>query len=125
MAVNRSLAQQQGEHSWAPGDQPNPDVLVAAAIAVVETIAARVIAQEQEEISDWRQRFLSTDSNQDGITMAADTMTMENEWREIHWQEPGISDSFGDGLWVGHEFRKVQPLDPTVAALIVLDAPNH
>lgn len=28
-------------------------------------------------------------------------MALDNEWREIYWQEPGISESFGDGLWGG------------------------
>lgn len=37
------------------------------------------------------------------IMMSNDDLTsilpLESEWREIYWEEPGISESFADGLW--------------------------
>lgn len=32
-------------------------------------------------------------------TNVMDGWSMDNEWREIYWQEPGICDSLGEGFW--------------------------
>lgn len=76
------------------------DILAAAADAAVERINAGAIEQEQEEVSDWRQLFPFNESggNQDGTIFNADVFLMENEWREMYWQDPGFSTSFGDGV---------------------------
>jgi hypothetical protein len=64
----------------------------------VERINAGLIEQEREEVSDWRQLFPFIDSTNSGdeTLFSADIFHMEDEWRQMYWQE-----TFGDGsgLW--------------------------
>lgn len=51
----------------------------------------------------WEETVPQTDLASQDIFMSPDDMenmiSLDNEWREIYWQEPGIFESFGDGLW--------------------------
>jgi hypothetical protein len=53
--------------------------------------------------SGWEETVPQTDLVSQDIFMSQDDMeniiSLDNEWREIYWQEPGIFESFGDGLW--------------------------
>jgi transcriptional regulatory protein AMDR len=43
--------------------------------------------------------FPSNDYLSEDFLPPTDISSLGNEWREIYWQEPGISESFGDGFW--------------------------
>jgi transcriptional regulatory protein AMDR len=92
--------QRESERGESSRHHSHLDILAAAANAAVERINAGVIELEQEEVSDWRQLFPFNegDSNQDGTIFNTDVFLMENEWREMYWQDPGFSASFGDGI---------------------------
>jgi transcriptional regulatory protein AMDR len=92
------LQQQESQNGNKRGKQSELDVLAAAANAAVERINAGVIEQEQEEVTDWRQLFPFTDSSQDLTIPSPDVLSMEEEWRQLYWQDPGILASFGDGM---------------------------
>lgn len=55
---------------------------------------------QPREFSDWRQLFSFTDSDQP-VPMAMEGLTeLEDEWRQIYWQETPMSDLLQDGGWV-------------------------
>lgn len=99
--TRNALPRYQAESNLRPRARSDLDVLAAAANAAVESINAGLIEQEQEEVSDWRQLFPFTDSNQEGAMLTEDITLMENEWRDIYWQEPNILGTFGEffGGW--------------------------
>jgi transcriptional regulatory protein AMDR len=92
----KALSRQQQESNLRPRARSDLDVLAAAANAAVESINAGLIEQEQEEVSDWRQLFPFTSSNQEAAMLPEDIMLMENEWRDTYWQEPNIFGAFGE-----------------------------
>ncbi len=89
------------ESDLRQGARSDLDVLAAAANAAVQSINAGLIEQEQEEVSDWRQLFPFTTSDQEDFMLTEDVTLMEDEWREIYWQEPNILGTFGEvfGSW--------------------------
>jgi hypothetical protein len=92
------------DHPWDrsqnPKDPPELDILSSAADAAVERIAAGIIEQEHEEVSDWKQLFPFAESHNDQIFTPGDLMLMENEWRDMYWQEFTISGSINDGIGI-------------------------
>jgi len=84
-----------------PRARSDLDVLAAAANAAVQSINAGLIEQELEEVGDWRQLFPFTTSNQEGFMLTEDVTLMEDEWREMYWQEPIMFETFGEvfGGW--------------------------
>jgi transcriptional regulatory protein AMDR len=57
----------------------------------------------QVDQNEWGEMIPQTDSISPDFLMSNDDLNsmlpLDSEWREIYWQEPGISESFGDGLW--------------------------
>ena len=57
----------------------------------------------QPIVDGWEETIPQTDFRSQDIFMTPEGMenivSLDNEWREIYWQEPGIFESFGDGLW--------------------------
>lgn len=54
---------------------------------------------QPREFPDWRQLFSFTDPDQP-VPMAVEGLTeLEDEWRQIYWQETPMSDLFQDGGW--------------------------
>lgn len=97
----KAFPRNDAESSLRPGAQSDLDVLAAAANAAVQSIHAGLIEQEQEEVCDWRQLFPFTASNQEEFMLTEDITLMEDEWRELYWQEPNMFESFGEvfGGW--------------------------
>lgn len=56
------------------------------------------VSSDPRETNSWRDLFPTSDSAADDYLALGD-LAMDNEWREIYWQEPGISESFRDGFW--------------------------
>jgi transcriptional regulatory protein AMDR len=52
------------------------------------------------EFPDWRQLFPFVDSEQPGTINIDGFPEMEDEWRQLYWQEPPMSDLFSDGGWM-------------------------
>ncbi|RJE17356.1 regulatory protein, partial [Aspergillus sclerotialis] len=56
--------------------------------------------EQPREFSDWRQLFSFTDPDQP-VPMAMEGLTeLEDEWRQIYWQETPMADLLQDGGWV-------------------------
>ncbi|KAJ9253305.1 transcriptional regulator family: Fungal Specific TF [Paecilomyces variotii] len=56
--------------------------------------------EETRGYSDWRQLFPFVDTAQ-SVPMAFESLPeMEDEWRQLYWQEPQMSDLFQDGGWM-------------------------
>jgi transcriptional regulatory protein AMDR len=99
--TGKAFPKHHAERNLRPKARSDLDVLAAAANAAVQSINAGLIEQEEEEVSDWRNLFPFTTSNQEGIILTEDITLMEDEWREMYWQEPNILGTFGDvfGGW--------------------------
>lgn len=100
MTVSEAFPRPQAESNLRQMARSDLDVLAAAANAAVQSINAGLIEQEQE-VSDWRQLFPFTTSAQDEFLLTEDITLMEDEWRDIYWQEPNILGTFGEvfGSW--------------------------
>jgi transcriptional regulatory protein AMDR len=101
MTCRKAFPSHDAGNKLRPRTRSDLDVLAAAANAAVQSINAGLIEQEQEEVCDWRQLFPFTTSNQEGFMSTEDITLMEDEWREIYWQEPNMFESFGEvfGGW--------------------------
>ncbi|KAF7597105.1 hypothetical protein BBP40_010579 [Aspergillus hancockii] len=56
---------------------------------------------EPREFLDWRQLFSFTDPDQSVLPMPMEGLPeLEDEWRQIYWQETPISDLLQDGGWM-------------------------
>ncbi|OJK02765.1 hypothetical protein ASPACDRAFT_1864396 [Aspergillus aculeatus ATCC 16872] len=67
----------------------------AANMAPVETLDA------PRESLDWRQLFSFADMDQPVLPMAMEGLPeLEDEWRQIYWQETPLSDLLHDGGWM-------------------------
>ncbi|EAW08339.1 transcription factor domain protein [Aspergillus clavatus NRRL 1] len=56
---------------------------------------------QPREFLDWRQLFSFTDPDQSVLPVAMDGLTeLEDEWRQIYWQETPMSDLLQDGGWM-------------------------
>jgi transcriptional regulatory protein AMDR len=101
MTVSKAFPRPQAESNLRQKARSDLDVLAAAANAAVQSINAGLIEQEQEEVSDWRQLFPFTIPAQDEFVLTEDITLMEDEWRDIYWQEPNILGTFGEvfGGW--------------------------
>ena len=98
VAHQNGSSTQQNESSWRPDEQSDLDVLAAAPHAASDPVAA-TSQNEQDNTNGWRDLFPQGNIGLDDFGMTSDFMPLNSEWREIYWQEPGISGSFGDGIW--------------------------
>jgi transcriptional regulatory protein AMDR len=91
----------QHTHNWAMERQSDLDVLAAAANAASDFSNGQVqqMQTRSDLENDWTSFIASNNSGSNQILLSPDIMQMDNEWREIYWQEPGIPGSFGDGMW--------------------------
>lgn len=56
---------------------------------------------QPREFLDWRQLFSFTDPDQPVLPMSMDGLPeLEDEWRQIYWQETPMSDLLQDGGWM-------------------------
>lgn len=55
---------------------------------------------QPREYLDWRQLFPFADSDQPGPMAMEGLPDVEDEWRQLYWQEPPMSDLFQDGGWM-------------------------
>jgi transcriptional regulatory protein AMDR len=56
---------------------------------------------QPREFLDWRQLFSFTDPDQSVLPMSMDGLPeLEDEWRQIYWQETPMSDLLQDGGWM-------------------------
>jgi transcriptional regulatory protein AMDR len=91
----------QQTHNWAIERQSDLDVLAAAANAASDFSNGQVqqMQTRNDLENDWASFIASDNSGSNQIMLSPDIMQMDDEWREIYWQEPGIPGSFGDGMW--------------------------
>jgi transcriptional regulatory protein AMDR len=78
--------------------QSDLDILAAAATSG-ETTTMLPGSTNPDMTSSWRHLFPFYDESQDDEARKLNMRSLENEWRDIYWQEPGICDSFGDRFW--------------------------
>jgi transcriptional regulatory protein AMDR len=88
-------------NNWAIERQSDLDVLAAAANAASDFSNGQLqqMQTRNDLESDWAAFIASNNSGSNQIMLSPDIMQMDDEWREIYWQEPGIPGSFGDGMW--------------------------
>lgn len=99
----QSTSQPLGQSSNQGNTQSDLDVLAAAAYAAndVDDQNETVNGSVSGDVVDWRHLFPFNASaiNQDSLFMDMEAMPTETEWREIYWNQAGISGSFGDDFW--------------------------
>ncbi|KAF8850792.1 hypothetical protein BDZ45DRAFT_808874 [Acephala macrosclerotiorum] len=86
------------DETWNSSGRIDLDMLADAADAARDKTTAMV--QNPPELpEDWNGILTQTDkSPEDFVVNASDLMNLNNEWREIYWEEPGLSRSFPDGF---------------------------
>ncbi|TPR11876.1 hypothetical protein CAN33_0050905 [Aspergillus niger] len=85
---------QQHHHldAWIP--PPPPSATMTPVVDAIDADAPR-------ESLDWRQLFSFTDLDQPVLPMAMEGLPeLEDEWRQIYWQETPMSDLLLDGGWM-------------------------
>jgi transcriptional regulatory protein AMDR len=55
---------------------------------------------QPQEYLDWRQLFSFADSTEPGPMIIEGFPDMEDEWRQLYWQEPPMADLFQNGGWL-------------------------
>ena len=94
-ATNPSVEIQSNQ--WTRDDGCDLDVPASAThVAFYSTSTTNTI--NQQDTSTWRNLPSTTGTTPEDFLLSTD-IPFDNEWREIYWQEPGISGSFGDGIW--------------------------
>ncbi|GKZ30447.1 hypothetical protein AbraIFM66950_009157 [Aspergillus brasiliensis] len=87
--------QQQPHHhldAWIPPLPPS---------ATMTPVVDAIDADAPRESLDWRQLFSFTDLDQPVLPMAMEGLPeLEDEWRQIYWQETPMSDLLLDGGWM-------------------------
>ncbi|CZR66979.1 related to Acetamidase regulatory protein [Phialocephala subalpina] len=87
------------DETWTSNGRTDLDMLAAAADAARDNTTA-MIQNPPGIAQDWNGILPQTDTSpEDFAVNSADLMNLDNEWREIYWQEPGLSGSFPDGFW--------------------------
>lgn len=79
-------------------DSPSDLDLLAAVAHATSDSTSTMNMDNQHDRNAWRSLFPTNDSTPESFLLSAD-IPFDSEWREIYWQEPGISGSFGDGIW--------------------------
>ncbi|KAG0650116.1 Acetamidase regulatory [Hyphodiscus hymeniophilus] len=74
----------------------DPEVLATSAGAVIGS--AQALKDNLDDGDSWKDLFPPSDTATDSLLFPND-LPVQSEWRDIYWQEPGISESFGDGFW--------------------------
>ena len=72
------------------------DTLVAAGYAATGPTA--MLDHNLQDANSWRD-LVPAKASADEEYLLQNELPIESEWREIYWQEPGISESFGDSIW--------------------------
>ncbi|KAF4187584.1 hypothetical protein CNMCM7927_003818 [Aspergillus lentulus] len=76
-------------------NQPFDSWIPSTNLATVDTM------DQPREFLDWRQLFSFTDPDQSVLPMSMDgLLELEDEWRQIYWQETPMSDLLQDGGWM-------------------------
>lgn len=74
------------------------DVLAAVANAASDHTESSNAGVQLDQ-TGWEDLFPQNDMSSNDLTMEADLLPLDSEWRQIYWQEPGIAGSFPDGFW--------------------------
>lgn len=83
--------------NWAPGANPVTESKDQT-YPTTPTVAAMM--DQPREFLDWRQLFSFADPDQP-VPMAMEGLPeLEDEWRQIYWQDTPMSDLFYDGGWL-------------------------
>ncbi|THC93800.1 hypothetical protein EYZ11_006718 [Aspergillus tanneri] len=82
--------------SISPGqNQPFDNWIPSSNLASVDPL------DQPRELLDWRQLFSFTDPDQPVLPVAMEGLPeLEDEWRQIYWQETPLSDLLQDGGWM-------------------------
>ena len=84
---------------WNMDERTDLDVLAAATHTARDSTAVTYNnGQQDTDTNTWRYLFAASDSTVDNYLLLTD-IPFDSEWREIYWQQPDISGSFGDGMW--------------------------
>jgi transcriptional regulatory protein AMDR len=76
-------------------NQPFDSWIPSTSLATVDQL------DQPREFLDWRQLFSFTDPDQSVLPMSMDGLPeLEDEWRQIYWQETPMSDLLQDGGWM-------------------------
>lgn len=86
---------QESEFKLMPESNSNIDML-AAAVYIPPDPGHQTV--HDNEIGSWGDLMSQNELVQDDFFMS-NIASVESEWREIYWQEPGLQESFGDGMW--------------------------
>lgn len=82
--------------TWAPRADPETD----DKSEVYSTTPIVAAMDQPREFLDWRQLFSFADPDQP-VPMIVDGLPeLEDEWRQIYWQDTPMSDLFHDGGWL-------------------------
>ncbi|KUJ17148.1 uncharacterized protein LY89DRAFT_616929 [Mollisia scopiformis] len=98
VAPTSNASTSRDENTWNPSGRTDLDMLAAAADAARDTTLA-MVPNASDEMQNWNGILSQNNSPEDFVLNSSDMMTLDNEWREIYWQEPGLSGSFPDGFW--------------------------
>jgi transcriptional regulatory protein AMDR len=85
--------------SLAEHEQP-PSIIFDRAEDTIPNVPQVDTMDTPREYSDWRQLFPFADSDQPGPMAVEGLSDMEDEWRQLYWQEPPMSNLFPDGGWM-------------------------
>ena len=96
--IQHDTPTQHMDSNWRPDELSDLDMLAAAARAASDPTAP-TRQNMQDDNNSWKDLFPQSNMGPEDLIMTSDFMPMDSEWREIYWQEPGISGSFGDAVW--------------------------
>ena len=93
--------------STEPNNKPQRNSIIGDEMSRLDTVEDQTYARsgltpildvtdQQAEVE--KDTFPTSDSSPEDFFLSAE-IPLDSEWREIYWQEPGISGSFGDGIW--------------------------
>jgi len=86
--------------NWALESRSDLDVLAAAANAASSFPDFQQQQNQAQNDENDLTRFIADESQvSNQLTISPGIIQIDDEWRQIYWQEPGISGSFGDGVW--------------------------
>jgi transcriptional regulatory protein AMDR len=92
-------SEMQPAETWIPGLPPAPRNELGEADHICNILPVEQLDQPRE-YSDWRQLFAFTGTEESEPIAPEGFSEMEDEWRELYWQEPQMSDLLQDGGWM-------------------------
>jgi len=87
----------QATHDEPTDERLEPDVLADAAHVASDSPVTST-GNRHDESNDWTSFVSPNESAPPDFLLTSEMMNLDSEWREIYWQEPGISGSFGNGI---------------------------